>query len=390
MKVVSLYRDLKLLKLLIMTNFKKNINASLVKKMTGISYLPKLNSSFFFLLILAFLSGCKKNQQLPNEKVVKHSNLVREWLASQPTMQTTDKGQLLEQVIQNLKDEEMRTEILNNEKLIIIPLKGSNELSKHLKQRSTTPLEFLLLVETPEGKIRRGDVLLFYPKNSMITDLPENSFHDFFTNNTLPVNGTLSLISLNDVKQYEMDFENGKPKEFRLWQPKPGSSSAENGEAQGRLPDYMEDCVDWYLVTTVYYTDGTTEQYEEYLFTECYGGSGGDGGGGGGGGGNPPATPEPEPVQKRVSFVVAAKQNQHYEGYSLSVEYFLEGMNYPGNSALNYFTSDPIFSGTGIIWYNPAYSIPTTSPWHTTYRDNVSQGGRRDANKTAWANLAAF
>ena len=80
------------------------------------------------------------------------------------------------------------------------------------------PLRFLLLVEDTSGRIRRGDVLLFYPADENLTKLPDSSFTNFFIFESMKTDGTFSLISLSDVKQYEMDFTNGSPGEFRLWQ----------------------------------------------------------------------------------------------------------------------------------------------------------------------------
>lgn len=68
-----------------------------------------------------------------------------------------------------------------------------------------------MLVEDTSGRIRRGDVLLFYPADENLTKLPDSSFTNFFIFESMKTDGTFSLISLSDVTQYEMDFTNGSP-----------------------------------------------------------------------------------------------------------------------------------------------------------------------------------
>ena len=62
-----------------------------------------------------------------------------------------------------------------------------------------------------------------------------------------------------------------------------------NDSAGVQMRTTTENCFAWYLVTTIYYFDGTTETTEQYLYTTCDGCSPtqdcADGGGGGGGGG---------------------------------------------------------------------------------------------------------
>lgn len=118
------------------------------------------------------------------------------------------------------------------------------------------PLRFLLLVEDTSGRIRRGDVLLFYPADENLTKLPDSSFTNFFIFESMKTDGTFSLISLSDVTQYEMDFTNGSPGEFRLWQ----------GRASIYAPPPDQPfCKDWFLITTVYYSDGSIQQFEDFV-----------------------------------------------------------------------------------------------------------------------------
>jgi len=154
-----------------------------------------------------------------------------------------------------------------------------------------------------------------------------------------------------------MDFENGSPKEFRLWQ----------GRLQPAQPTEPV-CYDHYLTTIIYYSDGTTEIFEEYLYTQCYDTGGG---GGSGGGSNPPNTNNPVARQRQVSFVVASK-NTSYEGWSMNAYYQLSGIDYPNSPSLNYFTAVPLStsgsnSSTSVMLYSNNMHTVSWHPWYLQF-----------------------
>ncbi|MBC7934920.1 MAG: hypothetical protein H7Y86_06135 [Rhizobacter sp.] len=235
-------------------------------------------------------------------------------------------------------------------------------------------------MEDENGQIRKGDLVMFYAAGQGIIDMPANSFTRFFTTQSLEIDGTFALVSLADIKQYEMDIEEGNPKEFRAW--------------EGRAPVYNGDnivCVDWYQITTIYYSDGTIEEFVDFLYTQCYGGSGGVGGGGNG---STPPDQTHYPVTRRVTFTVASV-SAAYEGWTLYADYNLSGECYPGTPSQSYFTGPPVpVDGSGTSNSHMLFHSGTmhSVPWHSWYlvfqlqANNVSL---LTGNKTAKAQFSA-
>lgn len=257
----------------------------------------------------------------------------------------------------------MYSEALNNkENLLIVPLKNEY-FSKQVNVRTTNknnshPIQYLIVVRNSKGEIRRSDIVLFYPKDTTLDALPKNSFHDFFTYESLSVDGTLTLISLSDRKQFEMDFRNGKKAEFRLWQ-----SRIKNHNQRTSVIT-----IDWYMVTTYYFPDGTTYQTEEYLYTTYLDDCGGDtacleqfSGGGGGGG---VATDYGTSVSNQVELVVWRQQTD-YEDWKISGFFTLTGVSF-SNAANNYFTG--ISHDVSQCWYyNSVTAGWQQSGWYSMY-----------------------
>jgi hypothetical protein len=141
------------------------------------------------------------------------------WLKAQFGLNTTNRNKFITNLLENLDTGNISKEILNrNEFLIIIPLKRI-----HYSQQKTemeNPISILLLVEDSSNKIRRGDVMHFFPKSPDIKKLPKDLLHDFFEGHNLSVDGTFMLTNLSDVKQYEAVFVDGRNIEMRLWRAK--------------------------------------------------------------------------------------------------------------------------------------------------------------------------
>jgi hypothetical protein len=225
--------------------------------------IPSLYKYLFVIILLTIsLLGCKKEVETPfalpqvspppallassaRESSITSSK-VREWLGAQRINASATKDEITGDLLSNLRDSEMYSESLNaNENLIIVPLVADN-FSRNLDSASAfTPLQYLVLVENSSGDVRRGDIMFFYPKGGNIAALPANSFHNFFASDSSFLDGTFALVNLEDVLQYEMDFENHKISQFRLW------------EERAPLDQGSITCYHSWLVTTYYYSDGS-------------------------------------------------------------------------------------------------------------------------------------
>lgn len=307
--------------------------------------MKKIQLSFFWFFLILALVSCKKTA-LNNEDHLGISNISAEnglksniksadvinWLEKNKNPLTPHKNSTIQNLLQNLEFDKIHVVRFNrSEKLIIIPLKKVY-FSQHINLTNPRPLQYLILVENEAGKIRRSDMVLFYPRNTNLKTLPENSFSDFFNKESFPEDGTFTLISLGDVKQYEMDFKDGRKAQFRLWQNrKIGNSSLSNTDTSN-----LDTWTNWYLVTTYYYTDGTSEVVEEFLGSTCSCGSGGTY--------NDP-TVDPTPtgggsddfVSRPVELTVK-RELTSYEDWEIVGTFTLNGMT-SGNAANNYFIS---------------------------------------------------
>ncbi|MEJ7625319.1 MAG: hypothetical protein WKF35_00535 [Ferruginibacter sp.] len=319
---------------------------------------------FFFLLVFV-ATGCKKEilstsvkeivLNSKSEKDQQHTrtstinaSYIRDWLEDQQTNTSARRNLVITNILDNMQDANIYAERLNdNSNLIIVPLLADT-FSNCIDTSLATPLQFLILVEDYRGILKRGDLVFFYPENATNFQLPTDAFSKYFTHQTFPVDGTFTLVTLDDVKQYEMDIDDGIQKEFRLWQ----------GRAQNSAVD-DPICIDWYLVTTIYYSDGTYEIFETFLYTECQ-----QTGGGGGTGETPPGAPIGEQSEMDHVFLVKHKSNSQ-EMWEMFAGYHLIGTRFSSQPANNVFSSISYNNppGSAIIFSNASHS----ATWHSWY-----------------------
>ena len=205
--------------------------------------------------LLSFLLNISAYSQQTQSNIKQED--IKEWLQKSTSSLTPYKNGIIKKVLDNVLFDKMYVEPHHdNENLIIIPLK-KEYFSQHFHAGNAHPIQYLLVVENSKGEIRRSDIVLFYSKDPSLNALPKNSFHDFFNSESLSIDGTFTLITLGDVKQYEMDFKNGKKAEFRMWNQKKWQKEKSSG------------CDDWYFTTTIYHEDGTISQKEKLLGATC-------------------------------------------------------------------------------------------------------------------------
>ncbi len=204
------------------------------------------------ILLLPIYSYC---QQQPQSNIKPDD--VKKWLQKNMNLSTPYKNETIKKVLETALFDDMYVEPHdNNENFIIIPLK-KEYFSQHSHTGSSHPLQYLLVVENSKGKIRKSDIVLFYSNDTSLAALPKNSFHNFFNSESLSVDGTFIVISLGDVRYFEMDFKNREKVEFRLWHHKNGQN------------EKQPECGDWYLSTTIYHVDGTVSLEEKFLGATC-------------------------------------------------------------------------------------------------------------------------
>jgi hypothetical protein len=326
--------------------------------------------------MLLFLVSCRKNTigEIPDITTIVQNNSkskigsadISNWLQAKIRPASPIKNNYIKKILGNVLFDKMYVEELhNNENLIIVPLKNEY-FSQHIKNQINKPLQYLILVENSNGKIRRGDIVLFFPENAALQKLPNNYFHKFFNEEELSVNGTFTLVSFGDVKQYEMVFKDGKKDKFNLWRGERNSSSNSNSTASA----VAEGCTDWYLVTTYYENGIPINTTWDYLGTTCSGSCPpytecleNEGVGGGGGNETPVA------VTRNASYTVK-RELTSYEDWEIKPTFQLSGQTFT-NTSSNYFTGIVkvgTAAGTSACLY---YGFTASSGWPQSARYSI-------------------
>ena len=166
--------------------------------------------TFFSKMTICFallsLHSCQKevsqnSDGLSNIKTQEASTKVNQWLESQKATANDHKASVLEAVKNNLAFDAMRFEKLNDsENLIIVPIKSAFQ-SEVNKDKAL--INNLLLIENSAGKIRKGNIVEFISKHDPdLKALPANTFHKFYNEENIAVDGRFVFLNMNDKLLY--------------------------------------------------------------------------------------------------------------------------------------------------------------------------------------------
>lgn len=180
------------------------------------------------------------------------SNKIIEWLESLQSPSTLYTNEILEAIISNAEFDKMYSEDYEGEKLKIVPLRPV-KFSQHVKEDSI-PFQYFVLLEDTLGRIKKGNIALFYSDNLNFNSQPEISFARFLKTSTVVEDGRIAWLTLGDVKLYEYIFEDQMIIRSEVVQAERNSTLK---------------CIQYSLVTTLYFSDGSTIEYSQYLFTSC-------------------------------------------------------------------------------------------------------------------------
>lgn len=344
-----------------------------------------IQKTVIFFLFLTVLNSCKKvnnsNFIIKNNEVLtsKITNIkIKEFLINNINNTTPYKNIHINEIIKNLNLNERYSEVLNlTENIIIVPLKKLYT-NHHIKINQFNVLRYLILVENKKGELRRADIVLFFPKNDNILSLPKNSFTNFFNDKTFLVDGTFTLISLGAVKQFEMDYNNGKKAKFRVWKSKINELNRNPGDLH---------CTSWYLVTTTYYTDGHIEVDWEYLGDTCSSCAPNElcdvfeGGGGGSGGQGEEGT-----MITVDKLYIIKKELTGTENWEIKGSFKLDGVSF-SNPSNNFFT-DISSLGSACIYYHAVTGGWIYSPSYSIFKEESHSYGLNNST-TAWGSVTA-
>ena len=247
--------------------------------------------SALFILFLACIPfvSCKKEQQVDTSEKVHSTINVFEWLDRQKSTvkggaTTPHKDANIDLLKQNLQmDAEATIKRDEHNVFHLIPIKDEVKAKKHLDNNSA--LSLLLLTDN-NGKIKWGQIVYFVPKDGRKrNEISKNIIDEIFHNKDMEDEGIFTFMSISGNLLYKLEYRDKKLYSSAVPKEKNNSSTVNGANL----------CIDWYLVTTYHYADGSSYTTEEYLGTTCDGCDNPDyqsfcpqsGSGGGGGGGTP-------------------------------------------------------------------------------------------------------
>lgn len=286
-----------------------------------------------------FFVSCQK--EISDQHDVSNSNSnkavsekINAWLDNSKSVKQPNKAANIELLKSNLDYSALRVEKSGQgEQLITVPVKEYFKTLKKIDKNATT---YLLLIVDNTGNIRKGNLVLYTPKDGQVNSkMPENAFYKILNTGDPDCKGKFLFLSVSGRKLYQLEYSDGKLHSFSI-------ATTQTKEQAPQTDSYTNsNCIDWYWVTTYYdqYGDIISQTYE-YLTTTCEGCDDPDlamvcpDNGGGSGGGNDVGYEFA--VTKPVSWIVAQPQNNWW--YVKSYEK-LEGQKVGSEPGGGHFTS---------------------------------------------------
>lgn len=145
-----------------------------------------------------------------------------------------------------------------NNDYLIVPIKEELKTKKNLDRNSTLDL---LIVMDKAGKIKWGEIVYFLPADGKKhNSLSPNTIQNIF--NSKPAdNGMFKFLSVTGKWINQIEYKNNRLYSHGIIE----SKKSDNTQRTTTI------CIDWYLVTTYHYGDGSTYQTWEYVGTTCDG-----------------------------------------------------------------------------------------------------------------------
>jgi hypothetical protein len=217
---------------------------------------------FVIPLLGLFLFSCKKEESKQEDSAIVNKTIVKvnEWLDAQISYSTKSEiKESLKSLKSNLIPGSLWYEKLNQEeKLIIVPIGRGYKLDHN---KNMNPINCLLLIETKEGKIRKGNIVQ-YISTHQSSQIPKGTFFKYYNSEKLE-DIVLCFLSLTNNPLYEAEYKKGSIEKFSVI----AQSNLPSTHSQESSNRKMDDCIDWYWQT---YVNGVLVS-EEYVGTICNG-----------------------------------------------------------------------------------------------------------------------
>lgn len=150
--------------------------------------------------------------------------------------------------------------------LLVIPVFDEFLTKKALDVNSTLNL---ILVMGKDQEIRFGYIVYYLPEDGKkIPLLSSRIFSDIFKQNPISIEGKFRFLDITGGILSQLHYKDGK---YSYGQLKNGNDkkSLNNVNKLKNMAEGGPICTNWYLVTTYYYSDGSTEEMWYYIGTTC-------------------------------------------------------------------------------------------------------------------------
>lgn len=221
----------------------------------------------FFVILIGALSCKKETSESPTRDIT--INKVNAWLDNQIALTKSAKAQNILLLKENLDIANLKLENSgDNEQLLTIPIKETFKQSRNI---ASDAVPYFVAIMNKAGSIRKANVVLYMPKaGNIISALPDKTFYNILNEGTNVVSGQFRFLSVAGRWLYQLDYnEKGNLSAFGLVQQK--SKPVQNVANANDVTTFARTCTDWYLITTNYYSDGSTTTTEEYIGRTCEG-----------------------------------------------------------------------------------------------------------------------
>jgi hypothetical protein len=225
----------------------------------------------YLITAITFIAGsfifyaCKKeNHSNPTTNSLTHLSVdVPMWLEKKESLSQPINAKNIESLKLNLDFTKISLEKLNKDQSIaIIPIRKAFNKEHNINE---SVLCYLLATLNNSQEITYGEIALYYPeKDHAVNSLPENTFSRIFTSENITLSGKFRFLSVKGGWIYNIDYKNGKLISGGVVKWKDDAhQSISNGK------DNSIHCVVYYLETTFFFSDGTTQVTDDYLGTVC-------------------------------------------------------------------------------------------------------------------------
>lgn len=235
-----------------------NSNFRLLKlKLLNLNQMSKLLAYLSIVALLTMTSCDKKSglDKVENDYAAEVKTKVDNWLQSKRTTNRSAFNSKIDLLRENLNFEDITVEGSGRRKFIAVPIRN---IYQKIDKNGQQSINTLLLETNNTGEITGGVIVQAFLKDGS-NKLPEKTASKIF-NNEMPPGGKFVLRSMSGGFRSQLEFDQNKLASIGVMKGKGQAVNARSG-----------DCIDWYLVTTYFFPDGSSHTTEQYITTTCDG-----------------------------------------------------------------------------------------------------------------------